>query len=70
MIDVFGGIDLNLPVGGINPGAVEYMAQSAPGIGKTWFARRLAQALHVITVTALVCLVVVIARHLLRGILD
>ena len=27
--------------------------------------RRLAQALHVITVTALVCLVVVIARHLL-----
>lgn len=33
-IEVFGGVDLNLPVGGINPAAVEYMALSAPGIGK------------------------------------
>jgi len=33
-IEVFGGVDLNLPVGGINPAAVEYMALSAPGVGK------------------------------------
>jgi hypothetical protein len=33
-IEVFGGVDLNLPVGGINPAAVEYMAQSSAGVGK------------------------------------
>ena len=33
-IEVFGGVDLNLPVGGINPAAVEYMAQTSGGFGK------------------------------------
>jgi hypothetical protein len=33
-IEVFGGIDLNLPVGGINPHAVEYMRQSTGGFGR------------------------------------
>jgi hypothetical protein len=33
-IDVFGGIDLNLPVGGMNPHAVEHMAQANGGWGR------------------------------------
>ena len=33
-IEVFGGVDLNLPVGGINPHAVEYMAATSGGYGK------------------------------------
>ena len=33
-VDVFGGIDLNLPVGGMNPAAVEHMAQVAGGWGR------------------------------------
>jgi metal-dependent hydrolase (beta-lactamase superfamily II) len=33
-IEVFGGVDLNLPVGGINPHAVEYMAQTSGGWGR------------------------------------
>jgi hypothetical protein len=33
-IEVFGGVDLNLPVGGINPAAVEYMAQTSGGFGR------------------------------------
>jgi hypothetical protein len=33
-IEVFGGVDLNLPVGGINPAAVEYMAQTSGGWGR------------------------------------
>jgi hypothetical protein len=33
-IDVFGGVDLNLPVGGINPHAVEYMRQTLGGYGR------------------------------------
>jgi hypothetical protein len=33
-IEVFGGVDLNLPVGGINPAAVEYMAATSGGYGK------------------------------------
>ena len=33
-IEVFGGVDLNRPVGGINPAAVEYMAQTSGGFGK------------------------------------
>ncbi|HEY1303966.1 MAG TPA: DUF6282 family protein [Vicinamibacterales bacterium] len=33
-IEVFGGIDLNLTVGGINPVAVEYMAQESGGWGR------------------------------------
>jgi hypothetical protein len=33
-IDVFGGVDLNLSVGGINPAAVEYMAQTSGGWGR------------------------------------
>jgi hypothetical protein len=33
-IEVFGGIDLNLTVGGINPAAVEYMTQVTGGWGR------------------------------------
>jgi len=33
-LEVFGGIDLNLPVGGINPAAVERMAQLKGGWGR------------------------------------
>jgi hypothetical protein len=33
-IEIFGGVDLNLPVGGINPAAVEYMAQTSGGWGR------------------------------------
>ncbi len=33
-IEVFGGIDLNLTVGGINPAAVEYMTQVTGGYGR------------------------------------
>jgi hypothetical protein len=33
-IEVFGGVDLNLTVGGINPAAVEYMAQTSGGWGR------------------------------------
>jgi hypothetical protein len=33
-IDVFGGIDLNLPVGGMNPHAVEHMARVTGGYGR------------------------------------
>ena len=33
-IDILGGVDLNLPVGGINPAAVEYMASTSGGYGK------------------------------------
>jgi hypothetical protein len=33
-IEVFGGIDLNLTVGGINPAAVEYMVQQSGGWGR------------------------------------
>src|SRR6516162_533441 len=33
-IEVFGGIDLNLTVGGINPAAVEHMARMAGGWGR------------------------------------
>jgi hypothetical protein len=37
-IEVFGGVDLNLPVGGINPAAVDYMAQTSGGWGRiVWF---------------------------------
>jgi uncharacterized protein DUF6282 len=37
-IEVFGGVDLNLPVGGINPAAVTYMAQTSGGWGRlVWF---------------------------------
>jgi hypothetical protein len=33
-IEVFGGVDLNLSVGGINPAAVEYMARTSGGWGR------------------------------------
>src|SRR6266850_7392086 len=33
-IEVFGGVDLNLTVGGINPAAVEYMAATTGGFGR------------------------------------
>jgi hypothetical protein len=33
-VDVFGGIDLNLPVGGMNPAAVEHMTQVSGGYGR------------------------------------
>ena len=33
-IEVFGGVDLNLSVGGINPAAVEYMTQVSGGYGR------------------------------------
>jgi hypothetical protein len=33
-IEVFGGVDLNLPVGGINAHAVEYMRQTIGGYGR------------------------------------
>ena len=33
-IEVFGGLDLNLTVGGINPAAVEYMVQESGGWGR------------------------------------
>src|SRR5262249_12696862 len=33
-IEVFGGVDLNLTVGGINPAAVEYMAATTGGRGR------------------------------------
>ena len=33
-IEVFGGVDLNLTVGGINPAAVEYMVQESGGWGR------------------------------------
>jgi len=37
-IEVFGGVDLNLTVGGINPAAVEYMAATTGGFGRmVWF---------------------------------
>jgi hypothetical protein len=37
-IEVFGGVDLYLPVGGINPAAVTYMAQTSGGWGRlVWF---------------------------------
>lgn len=38
-IDVFGGIDLNLSVGGMNPNAVEHMASITGGYGRfVWMA--------------------------------
>ena len=33
-VEVFGGIDLNLPVGGMNPAAVEHMTQVSGGFGR------------------------------------
>jgi hypothetical protein len=33
-VEVFGGIDLNLPVGGMNPAAVEHMARVSGGYGR------------------------------------
>lgn len=33
-LEVFGGVDLNLPVGGMNPAAVEHMTQVAGGWGR------------------------------------
>jgi hypothetical protein len=33
-LEVFGGIDLNLPVGGMNPAAVEHMTQVVGGYGR------------------------------------
>jgi hypothetical protein len=33
-IEVFGGIDLNLAVGGVNPAAVEHMAKMKGGVGR------------------------------------
>src|ERR1022692_4081760 len=33
-IEVFGGIDLNLAVGGVNPAAVEHMTKVKGGLGK------------------------------------
>jgi hypothetical protein len=37
-IEVFGGVDLNLTVGGINPAAVDYMTQVSGGWGRfVWF---------------------------------
>jgi hypothetical protein len=33
-IEVFGGVDLNLPVGGMNPHAVDYMAKMNGGYGR------------------------------------
>src|SRR5215813_10977754 len=33
-IEVFGGVDLNLTVGGMNPAAVEYMAATTGGRGR------------------------------------
>jgi hypothetical protein len=33
-IEVFGGVDLNLTVGGMNPAAIEYMAATTGGRGK------------------------------------
>jgi hypothetical protein len=33
-VEVFGGIDLNLPVGGMNPFAVEHMTQVSGGFGR------------------------------------
>src|SRR3954463_12595215 len=38
-IEVFGGIDLNLTVGGMNPSAVEHMAAVTGGYGRfVWMA--------------------------------
>jgi hypothetical protein len=38
-LEVFGGIDLNLTVGGMNPGAVEHMAAITGGYGRfVWMA--------------------------------
>ena len=36
-IDVFGGVDMDFPVGGLNPRAVEYMTQVTGGYGKFVF---------------------------------
>ena len=33
-IEIFGGIDLNLPVGGVNPAAVEHMTKVKGGLGR------------------------------------
>src|SRR5262245_6037813 len=33
-IEVFGGVDLNLPVGGMNPSAVQHMTEVSGGWGK------------------------------------
>jgi len=33
-LEVFGGVDLNLPVGGMNPNAVDYMAKMNGGFGR------------------------------------
>ena len=33
-LEVFGGVDLNLPVGGMNPNAVDYMAKMNGGYGR------------------------------------
>jgi hypothetical protein len=33
-LEVFGGVDLNLPVGGMNPAAVEHMAKVSGGYGR------------------------------------
>jgi hypothetical protein len=33
-LEVFGGVDLNLPVGGMNPAAVEHMARVSGGYGR------------------------------------
>jgi hypothetical protein len=38
-IEIFGGVDLNLSVGGMNPAAVEHMAKMEGGFGKlVWMA--------------------------------
>jgi hypothetical protein len=40
-VEVFGGIDLNLSMGGINPAAVEYMARMSGGWGRfVWMPTR------------------------------
>jgi len=33
-VEVFGGVDLNLSVGGMNPSAVEHMAATTGGYGR------------------------------------
>ena len=39
-LEVFGGVDLNLPVGGMNPAAVEHMTQVRAATGASSGCRR------------------------------
>jgi len=48
-IEIYGGITLNSPVGGINPSAVRFMAETTGGLGRVvWMPTRDSEHVHLI----------------------